>query len=59
MIPIGVWGGEQNMLSKASNLTFAGPDTGILYTVGSSAVYRVQTLAQGFKGRGCLQGPVP
>jgi gluconolactonase len=40
------------MLSKPANLTFAGPDKKTLYTVGSGAVYRVQLLAQGFKGRG-------
>lgn len=52
VIPIGIWGGEQNMLSKPQNLTFAGPDKRTLYTVGSNAIYRVQLLAQGFRGRG-------
>jgi len=52
VIPIGIWGGEQNMLRKPQNLTFAGPDRKTLYTVGSNAIYRVQLLAQGFKGRG-------
>lgn len=52
VIPIGIWGGEQNRLSKPANLTFAGPDKKTLYTVGSNAVYRVTLLAQGFKGRG-------
>ncbi len=51
-IPIGIWGGEQNSLRKPQNLTFAGPDRKTLYTVGSNAIYRVQLLAQGFKGRG-------
>ena len=51
-IPIGIWGGEQNLLGKPANLTFSGPDKKTLYTVGSGAVYRVQLLAQGFKGRG-------
>lgn len=50
-IPIGIWGGEQNMLSKPANLTFSGPDKKTLYTVGSGAVYRVQLLAQGLPGR--------
>ncbi len=52
VIPIGVWGGEQNIEGKPANLTFAGPDKKTLYTVGSGAVYRAQLLAQGFKGRG-------
>lgn len=52
VIPVGIWGGEQNMLRKPQNLTFAGPDRKTLYTVGSNAVYRVQLLAQGIKTRG-------
>ena len=52
VIPSGVWGGEQTIDGKPANLTFAGPDKKTLYTVGSGAVYRVQMLAQGFKGRG-------
>src|SRR6266545_2802232 len=40
VIPIGVWGGEQNIEGKPANLTFAGPDKKTLYTVGSGAVYR-------------------
>ena len=51
-IPIGLWGGEQNMLRKPQNLTFAGPDRNWLYTVGSNAIYRVQLLAAGIKSRG-------
>ena len=51
VIPIGVWGGEQFMLRKPQNLTFAGPDRKTLYTVGANAVYKVRTLAQGFSGR--------
>lgn len=51
-IPIGLWGGEQNMLRKPQNLTFAGPDRKWLYTVGSNAIYRVQLLAAGIKSRG-------
>jgi gluconolactonase len=51
-IPIGLWGGEQNMLKKPQNLTFAGPDRKWLYTVGSNAIYRVQLLAAGIKSRG-------
>ena len=52
VIPIGIWGGEQNMLDKPANLAFSGPDKRTLYTVGSNAVYRVRLLAQGFKARG-------
>jgi gluconolactonase len=52
VIPIGIWGGEQNMLRKPQNLTFAGADRKTLYTVGANAVYRVQLLAQGLKTRG-------
>ena len=52
VIPIGIWGGEQNMLRKPQNLTFAGPDRKTLYTVGANAIYRVRLLSQGFKGRG-------
>ena len=51
VIPIGIWGGEQNMLRKPQNLAFVGPDRKTLYTVGSNAIYRVQLLAQGVKGR--------
>jgi gluconolactonase len=51
-IPIGLWGGEQNMLRKPQNLTFAGPDRKWLYTVGSNAIYRVRLLAAGIKSRG-------
>lgn len=52
VIPIGIWGGEQNMLRKPQNLTFAGPDRKTLYTVGANAIYRVRLLSQGFRGRG-------
>jgi gluconolactonase len=52
VIPIGIWGGEQNMLRKPQNLTFSGPDRKTLYTVGANAVYRVRLLAQGLKTRG-------
>jgi len=51
-IPIGLWGGDQHMLRKPQNLTFAGPDRTWLYTVGSNAIYRVQLLAAGIKSRG-------
>ena len=51
-IPIGLWGVEQNRLEKPQNLTFAGPDRNLLYTVGSNAIYRVKLLAQGIKSRG-------
>ena len=52
VIPIGIWGGEQNMLRKPQNLTFAGPDRKTLYTVGANAICRVRLLSEGFKGRG-------
>ena|SRR2546423_2570856 len=51
-IPIGLWGVEQNRLQKPQNLTFAGPDRKLLYTVGSNAIYRVELLASGIKSRG-------
>ena len=50
-IPIGIWGGEQNMLRKPQNLAFSGPDKKTLYTVGSNAIYKVQLQAAGIKGR--------
>ena len=50
-IPIGIWSSDQNLVGKPANLTFSGPDKKTLYTVGSGAVYRVQLLAQGLKGR--------
>ena len=52
VIPVGIWGSEQNMLRKPQNLTFAGPDKKTLYTVGANAVYRVHLLSQGLKTRG-------
>jgi gluconolactonase len=51
-IPMGLWGAEQNRIEKPQNLTFAGPDRKLLYTVGSNAIYRVQLLASGIKSRG-------
>jgi len=51
VIPIGIWGGEQNMLRKPQNLAFAGPDKKTLYTVGSNAIFRVRLLAQGIQPR--------
>jgi gluconolactonase len=51
VIPIGIWGGEQNMLRKPQNLAFAGPDKKTLYTVGSNAIFRVRLLAQGIQSR--------
>lgn len=51
VIPIGIWGGEQNMLRKPQNLTFAGIDRRTLVTVGANAIYKVRTLSQGFTGR--------
>jgi hypothetical protein len=49
--PIGIWSSDQNLVGKPANLTFSGPDKKTLYTVGSGAIYRVQLLAQGIKGR--------
>ena len=51
VIPMGIWG-TGPVDGKPANLTFAGPDKKTLYTVGSGVVYRVEMLAQGFKGRG-------
>jgi gluconolactonase len=36
---------------RPQNLAFAGPDKKTLYITGQGAVYRVQMLAQGYKGR--------
>jgi gluconolactonase len=36
---------------KPQNLAFSGPDKKTLYIVGAGAVFKVQMLAQGFKGR--------
>ena len=47
-----IWGGETFTLKKPQNLAFSGPDKKTLYMVGAGAVFKVQTLAQGFKGRG-------
>ena len=33
------------------NLAFAGPDKKTLYLMGSGALYRIQMLAEGYKGR--------
>jgi len=49
-IPI-IWGGETFNLRKPANLAFSGPDQKTLYAVGAGAVFKVQMLAQGFKGR--------
>jgi len=49
-IPI-IWGGETFNLRKPANLAFSGPDKKTLYAVGAGAVFKVQMLAQGFKGR--------
>ena len=39
-------------LSRApQNLAFGGPDKKTLYVVGRGAAYKIQMLAQGFKGR--------
>lgn len=39
-------------LSRApQNLAFAGPDKKTLYVVGRGAAFKIQLLAQGFKGR--------
>ncbi|HYR83930.1 MAG TPA: SMP-30/gluconolactonase/LRE family protein [Terriglobia bacterium] len=49
-IPI-IWGGETFNLRKPANLAFSGPDKKTLYAVGAGTVFKVQMLAQGFKGR--------
>ena len=49
-IPV-IWGGESFNLRKPANLAFSGPDKKTLYVVGSGAAFKVQMLAQGFKGR--------
>jgi gluconolactonase len=36
---------------KPQNLAFSGPDKKTLYVVGGGVVFKVQMLAQGFKGR--------
>jgi gluconolactonase len=46
-----IWGGETFNLRKPANLAFSGPDKKTLYAVGSGTVFKVQMLAQGFKGR--------
>jgi gluconolactonase len=46
-----VWGGETFNLRKPQNVAFAGPDKKTLYMVGSGAVFKVQTLAQGIQTR--------
>jgi hypothetical protein len=46
-----IWGGETFNLKKPQNIAFAGPDKKTLYMVGAGAVFKVQTLAQGVKGR--------
>lgn len=46
-----IWGAEAFSLKKPQNLAFSGPDKRTLYIVGSGAVFKVRTLAQGFKGR--------
>jgi gluconolactonase len=49
-IPV-IWGGETFNLRKPANLAFSGPDKKTLYAVGAGTVFKVQMLAQGFKGR--------
>lgn len=46
-----VWGGERFSLRKPQNVAFAGPDKKTLYIVGSGAVFKIQTLAQGIRAR--------
>jgi gluconolactonase len=46
-----IWGGEQFMLRKPQNVAFAGPGKRTLFIVGSGAVFKVQTLAQGVQNR--------
>ena len=46
-----VWGTESFNLRKPQNVAFAGPDRRTLYMVGSGAVFKIQTLAQGLSNR--------
>jgi gluconolactonase len=52
-----VWGPKGEYLGnipiprQAQNLAFAGPDKKTLYVLGGNAVYKVQMLAEGYKGR--------
>jgi gluconolactonase len=46
-----IWGGEQFMLRKPQNVAFAGPGKRTLFIVGSGAVFKVETLAQGVQNR--------
>ena len=46
-----IWGAEAFALKKPQNLAFAGADKRTLYMVGSGAVFRVRTLAQGVRER--------
>lgn len=45
------WGGDRFMLRKPQNVAFAGPGKRTLFIVGSGAVFKVQTLAQGVQNR--------
>jgi gluconolactonase len=46
-----IWGGERFTLRKPQNVAFAGPGKRTLFIVGSGAVFKVQTLAQGVQSR--------
>jgi gluconolactonase len=46
-----IWGADAFALKKPQNLAFAGADKRTLYTVGSGAVFKVRTLAQGVRER--------
>ena len=46
-----IWGGERFRLRKPQNVAFAGPGKRTLYIVGSGAVFKVQTMAQGVQNR--------
>jgi gluconolactonase len=46
-----IWGGERFMLRKPQNVAFAGPGKRTLFIVGSGAVFKVPTLAQGVQHR--------
>ena len=46
-----IWGGATFTLRKPQNLAFAGPDKKTLFIVGSGAVFKVLTQAQGVQGR--------
>lgn len=47
----GVYFTDPGPNAQPQNLAFAGPDKKTLYVVGRGAAFKIQLLAQGFKGR--------